>query len=309
MNTEASSDLAFLGRVGVIGAGAVGGALARALAAHGAPVVAVASRHAERARALTATLPGSPRATTPEAVVEASELVFLAVPDDLITPVADALPWRSGQTAVHLSGARGIDALALPAARGARVAAAHPLMTFTRGERTTGTSNGERFAGCAWALEAGDDGTRTLLERMVAALQGTAISLAARDRIPYHISGVLASNYVVALLGAAARLWASFGVSEDEALRSLLPLLQATVEKLAAEGLPSALTGPIARGDTGTVAAHLSWLDDAASDDPNLAALRDAYRAIATLAIPIAEAKATISAESAARLRTLLEHD
>lgn len=307
MGAAAHTELAALGRVGVAGVGAVGGALAHALSARGASVVAVAALHPDRARAVVAALPGSPIATTSEGVVAASDTVFLAVPDDRITPLAEALPWRPGQTAVHLSGARGIDALAAPAARGARVAAAHPLMTFTRTDGAGAGAGGDRFAGCAWALETGDAETRARLEGMVQALGGMAIVLVAGDRIPYHISGVLASNYVVTLLGAATRLWANFGVSQDEALRSLLPLLRAAVEKLAAEGLPAALTGPIARGDAGTVAAHLSWLDDATVGDPNLAALRDAYRALAALAIPIAEARATLSPGTAERLRDLLE--
>lgn len=309
MEVAGRDSLAFMGRVGFIGVGATGGALARALDAHGAEVVAVAALHVERARTLATTLPHPPRVTTPDGVVASSDLVFLAVPDDLITPLANALSWRSGQIAVHLSGARGIDALALPAAHGARVAAAHPLMTFTRADGVALDASRDLFAGCAWALEAGDDATRSLLERMVAVLRGTAVSLSARDRIPYHISGVLASNYVVALLGAAAHLWAAFGVSQDEALRALLPLLRAAVEKLAAEGLPDALTGPLARGDVGTVAAHLAWLDDAADGDAQAAALRDAYRALAKLAVPIAEAKSTLTREMSGKLLTLLEQD
>jgi len=212
----AGGPLAFMGAVGFVGVGAVGGTLARALAARGAHIAAVAALHPERARAVAATLTRPPRATTPAGVVALSELVFLAVPDDVITPIARTLPWRRGQVAVHLSGARGIDALAPPAAHGVRVAAAHPLMTFTRSLDGTTRPGDDHFTGCAWALEAGDAQTRTLLERMVASLGGTAIALAARDRVPYHISGVLASNYVVALCGAAARLWATFGVSEAE---------------------------------------------------------------------------------------------
>lgn len=303
----ARGDLAFLGRVGIIGVGAAGGALTVAFAAHGADVVALATLHPERTRALAATLPGPPRVMPPEGVVEQSDLVFLAVPDDRITPLAGELPWHAGQIAVHLSGARGIDALAQPAARGARVAAAHPLMTFTRTDGTAAAAARDSFVGCAWALEAGDSETRLMLERMVTALGGTRISLSAADRIPYHISAVLASNYIVALLGSATHLWSSFGVAQDEALRSLLPLLRATVEKLENEGLPTALTGPVARGDAGTVAAHLAWLHNAAADDADGTALRDAYQALAQIAIPIAEAKRTISPETAARLRALLE--
>src|SRR5690348_4894969 len=90
--------LADLGRVGVIGAGAAGAALARLLAARGAEVVAVAARAPERAAALAAALPGA-AAMAPEQLVRGCDLVFLAVPDDTIAPLAAALPWRAGQGA------------------------------------------------------------------------------------------------------------------------------------------------------------------------------------------------------------------
>ncbi|MGH2487348.1 MAG: DUF2520 domain-containing protein, partial [Ktedonobacterales bacterium] len=88
----------------------------------------------------------------------------------------------------------------------------------------------------------------------------------------------------------------------DDALPALLPLLRASVENLARVGLPDALTGPIARGDVGTITRHLAWLD-AHTGDPGGADLRAAYIALARLAIPLAEAKGSLSAAAAAELR------
>lgn len=299
--------LGSIGSVGIIGAGAVGTALARALAARGAHIAALASRYRPHAEALAASLPGHPTVTTPDDVAAAADLVFLAVPDDAIAALAAAVHWRTGQALIHLSGARGAEALSAALSHGAVIAALHPLMTFPRVPPDVPVARVvERFTGCVWALETTDDELAARLERLVAALDGRVLRLTSDDRVPYHLSGVLASNYVATLLGAAVRLWEPFGIGPDEALRALLPLLRATVANLETTGLPGALTGPIARGDQGTIAAHLAWLADHASDDPEHSALRDAYIALARLALPIAEAKGILPSQAAASIRELL---
>src|SRR5262249_43010558 len=150
--------------------------------------------------------------------------------------------WRRGQGVVHLSGARSAEALAAVRDRGACSAALHPLMTFPQALRDQPVEALlERLAGCVWALEAADNALRSRLETLVAALGGQVFSLRPEDRVPYHIAAVFASNYVVALLGAAAQLWRTFGAPRETALSALLPLLRAAVENLAVAGLPHAL--------------------------------------------------------------------
>ncbi len=299
--------LAMLGRVGVIGAGALGTALARALVAHGANVTSVAARRPQRARALAEVLPGAV-ASAPAEVADRCDVVLLAVSDDAVPVLASALPWQAGQRVLHLSGARGAEALAPAAARGAVVAALHPLMTFPRADLSTPVDEVlARLRGTTWALEAADTDFERTLEAVVAVLEGEVIRLGPADRVPYHAAAVLASNYVVVLLGAAVRLWDAAGLEGHVALRGLLPLLRGVVEKLAQDGLPDALSGPIARGDVGTVAAHLAWLDALAIGDEEGAAIRDAYRALGQLAIPLGEAKGSLSADDAQRVRLVLE--
>ncbi len=307
MTDDGGISLSSLGRVGFIGVGAAGATLVSALAARGATISAIASRHPARAEALAATLARRPSITTPAGVVEAVDMVILAVPDDVIVPLAGELPWRAGQAVAHLSGARGAEALAEAAARGARVGALHPLMTFTRTVAPPGADEAlKRLAGCTWAVEAADERLAAALEAVVTALGGAVIRLDASERVPYHIAAVLASNYVVALLGGAVRLWATFDASPGVALKALLPLLGETVANLERVGLPDALTGPIARGDTTTVAAHMAWLD-AHADDPGGRELRAAYVALARLAIPLALAKGTLSGDAGAALLDLFE--
>lgn len=245
-------------RLGFIGAGRVARALAGALAGAGFPVVAVASRSQESAAALGARLPGALVAPALQGVVDRAEVVFLTVPDDAIAPACAALAWRPGQLAVHCSGAHGLAPLEPVVRRGAMAGAMHPLWSLAL---ETGSAPGPGLpAGVTFALE-GTPGAVPALRRMVAALGGSALELPAGQRTAYHLGAVLASNYLVTLMHLAARLWeGALGVDESQALRALLPLVRGTLANLERLGPVRALTGPVARGDAGTVAAHLDEL-------------------------------------------------
>ncbi|HEX8995270.1 MAG TPA: DUF2520 domain-containing protein [Ktedonobacterales bacterium] len=312
MEERESDAPASLMRVGVIGAGAVGGALALALAARGAQaglaLVAVASRSLAHAQYVAERVPGCEALASVDKLAERCDLVFIATSDDAIRSVAESIAWRPGQVVAHLSGAVGVAPLAAAAARGARVAALHPLMTFPRALRDAGAAQVlVRLAGTTWALECADAPLAAQLTRFVEALEGRVILLTEADRAPYHLSGVLASNYVVTLLASAADLWAGWGVNRDEALRALLPLLRATVENLETVGLPGALTGPIARGDVGAVRIHEAWLR--ANPSPDGPELRAAYEALARLALPLAREKGALTPPAEQAIRRALGGD
>lgn len=304
---DAPTDLARLGRIGFIGAGAAGSTLARALAAKGAHVTAVASRRPQRAEAVVELLPEGAQALPPEDIPDAADLIILAVADDAISSLADRLPWRRDQVVAHLSGARPADALAAVRERGALPAALHPLLTFPMALlEQPAEALVRRLQGCYWTLDAGDARAGAALETLVAGLDGRLLRLRGEDRVPYHIAAVFASNYVVALLGGSARLWETFGMAPEEAVRALLPLLRAAVESLATAGLPGALTGPLARGDAGTIAAHLAWLDTHAGEG-GIAEVRDAYLALARLALPLVEAQGGVSPAVVEELRAAVD--
>jgi predicted short-subunit dehydrogenase-like oxidoreductase (DUF2520 family) len=281
-------------RIGVIGAGTVGTALALALADRGYPVVAVASRRVASAAALASRIPGCRASATPQAVVDAADLVLLTVPDDAIRAVADGVRWRPGVAAVHCSGAAGLDVLAAAAAAGAAVGSCHPLQSFADAGEALRALPGSTFA-----LE-GDGALLARLELLVRDLGGRPLRLPPGAKALYHASAVLAGNYLVTLAQTAAELWAAFGLSREEALAALLPLLRGTVDNLERVGVPRALTGPIARGDAGTVRRHLAALGDRA---PHVVEL---YRRLGLATIPIAVDKGTLTAEAAGRLRALL---
>lgn len=281
------------GGIGFVGAGAVGSALARALHGLGYPVAAVASGSRASAEALAAQLPGCVAVDKAQAVADRCATVFITTPDSVIARVAEATRWRRDQDVLHCSGAAPVALLSPAQAAGANVGGLHPLQTFPN--RSVGA---EALRGIAFGVQA-EGGLLLQLEGLVAELGGQAIPLRDEDRALYHASAVLACGAVAALIGAAADLWRSFGAPQPQAdaIGALLPLLRGTTDQLGNEGLPSALTGPVARGDTATVAAHLDALWRHAPETVPV------YAALGLAQVPIARAKGGCS-DSAAREMT-----
>ena len=280
--------------IGFVGAGVVGGALARRLAEAGYPVVAVASRSFGSAVALAAAVPGCAALGSLDDVAAKAEVVFITTPDDAIASVAASTAWRAGQAVVHCSGALSVDVLAPAARAGVRVGSFHPLQTFASLDRALVSLTGTTFV-----LEGDDLPLLSTLQDMAEALGGRSVLLRSEDKVLYHAAAVLSSNYVVTLLQQAAELWEAFGRTKEEALTALLPLLRGTAANLESLGLPAALTGPISRGDLITVAKHLEALESF----PDIAAV---YRALAEATVPIALAKGRLAPDIAASLIQLL---
>lgn len=295
-----------LPRIGVVGVGAVGMTLAWSLAACGYPVVTVMNRTPAVAAWLADRLPGCQVALSPAEMTTQAEVVILAVPDDALANVAASIPWRSGQAAVHCSGAAPARVLAIVGEQGALFGSFHPLLSIPRNRPASADEALARLAGCTFAIEA-PTSLAEILEVMAHRLGARAIFLQAQDRIPYHLAAVLASNYLVTLVSAATDLWGQFGISREEALVALAPLLRSTLANLEQLGLPQSLTGPIARGDTGTVRAHLGYLANQQEQHLEEAVLLDeAYRILGLLSIPIAIDKGRLEADQVTALRRLL---
>lgn len=282
-------------RIGIVGAGRAGGALARALAAIGWPVVAVASRTPASAERLAAALPRAVAAASPQAVA-AADLVFLTVPDAAIGPVAASISWRPGQAVAHTSGVDSLGPLAAARQAGALVGSLHPLQTFGPGPAADPLAP---FVGITCAVE-GDAALLPRLEAVVAALGAQPLRLPAEAKPLYHAAAVVASNYLVTLLHLAADLWDAFGVDERTAVAALLPLVRGAVDNVAAHGPGRALTGPIGRGDAATIEKHLAAIERARPD------ALEAYRALARATLALARTQGSITPNAATALATVL---
>ncbi len=241
--------------VGVVGAGRVGAVLGASLVRAGHRVTgAYAVSDASRRRAAEL-LPGVPLGDVPT-VVAGAELVVLAVPDDALAPLVAGLcatsGWQAGQIVVHTSGRHGVGVLEPALAHHVLPLALHPAMTFT------GTAMDlERLADCAFGVTA-DEALRPVAEALVLEMGGDPVWVAEADRAAYHLALSHGSNHLVTLTSEALEILTRAGVPEPQ--RVLGPLMRAALDNALRMG-DAALTGPVARGDVGTVEHHLRELD------------------------------------------------
>ncbi|GAB2600771.1 hypothetical protein GCM10009696_02640 [Kocuria himachalensis] len=242
--------------VGVVSAGKVGAVLGAALRAAGHAVVgvnAVSEASRDRAEAL---LPGVPVLDVP-AVLERAELVLLAVPDDelpgLVQGLADAGLWQAGQLVVHTAGRWGTGVLDPARRLGAIPLAIHPAMTFT------GMSlDLARLSDCSFGITAPAP-VLPIAQALAVEMGAEPVVVAEADRPLYHAALAHGANHLMTVAGQSMQVLRDIGVERPD--RMIGPLLRATLDNALAAG-ESALTGPVARGDAGTVAAHRDALDE-----------------------------------------------
>ena len=281
-------------KLGFIGTGTVGTALAVRLNSEGYQVVAVSSRSRLSAENLTQVISNCRIFDNSQDVADIAELIFITTPDDAIAKVVSQLKWHVGQSVVHCSGADSTEILQPARESGAHAGVFHPLQTFASAKQAMGNIPGSTFA-----VEA-EEPLLNILKDMAAALDGHWIELKASDKVIYHAAAVMACNYVVTLVKLAADLWQTFSIPPQQATQALLPLLRGTISNIEAIGIPQCLTGPIARGDSGTVKKHLSALEEVAP------AVLSTYRELGLQTIPIALAKGRINEQQAQELKTML---
>jgi predicted short-subunit dehydrogenase-like oxidoreductase (DUF2520 family) len=281
--------------VGVVGAGRVGAALGAALERAGHLVVAASGVSAESRRRAERMLPDVPLAA-PQDVLAASELVLLTVPDDALPPLVEGLvatgSVKPGTIMLHTSGRYGCAVLDPATRAGGLPLALHPAMTFTGTEVDVA-----RLAGCSFGVTAPDP-LRPIAEALVVEMGGEPEWIAEEARPLYHAALAYGSNYLVTLVAQAADLLAASGVEHPG--RMLGPLLGAALDNALRSG-DQALTGPVARGDAGTVAAHLAVLTEV---DAQAAA---GYRALGRLTADRALASGLLTAEKAEPLLDALQ--
>ena len=122
--------------------------------------------------------------------------------------------------------------------------------------------------------------------------------LAPGGKARYHAGATMASNYLVALASCAVELLESAGLSRDEALAALLPLMHGSLENLSTLGLPAALTGSIARGDARTILSHQRALED-------LPEIAEIYESLGRRTVALARERGQLHPEQLQRLSLL----
>ncbi|EEG07649.1 Rossmann-like and DUF2520 domain-containing protein [Pseudogulbenkiania ferrooxidans] len=266
-----------MARLSIIGAGRLGRTLGRLAHDAGYTVVDVLCRDTVHAAEALAFI-GAGRAVTELARLAPAELYLLAVPDAAIATtaqdLADAGVVPPGALVFHASGAGETSLLDPLTARGVRLGSLHPAFSFAEPARAV-----RGFGGTLCALE-GEESACTELERLAEALGGRPFRLAPGGKAAYHAALSMASNYLVTLNALALQVAAGAGIEPLVASQLVGGLMRQTLDNTLALGPAAALTGPILRGDAGTVARHLAVIDD------ELCA--DAYRAMGRATLRLA---------------------
>lgn len=261
--------------IGLIGPGRAGVGLALALAQAGYSVSLHGRTKKDVPGLLTLTVSDGSK---PPPWIAETPLVILAVRDDAIKPLAESLA-RSRTVGerhivLHLSGAQGQEALGALVGTRAALGSLHPLQTIVEPEQTPQRLKGAWAAveGMPRAIEAGEQIARDLGMR--------PFRIATKAKAIYHAGAVFASNYLVVVEAVAQRLLRHAGLSDADAWAALRPLVDGTLENLTRYEPREALTGPVVRGDTATIARHLESLT---LDDAKL------YRALGRAALELAQ--------------------
>ncbi|MGH3673260.1 MAG: Rossmann-like and DUF2520 domain-containing protein [Pseudonocardiaceae bacterium] len=282
--------------VGVVSAGRVGSVLGAALSGAGHVVVGASAVSRSSLRRVADLLPEAP-VLPPDDVVRRSDLVLLAVPDDVLADLVSGLAatgaFRAGQIVVHTSGAQGVDVLAPAVALGVLPLALHPAMTFTGRVEDVA-----RLAAACVGVTVADETGWSVGEALVLEMGAEPVRVPAEARALYHAALAHGANHLATLVRDAVDTLEHAGVVPAE--RLLGPLLEAALDNTLRHG-DRALTGPVARGDLDTVRLHLRVLAESAPE------LLEPYRAQAARTADRAEAAGLLGAADAIRIREILQ--
>ncbi len=249
MNTSHTTTLT------ILGAGRLGKTLARVLHAHKAVTIADILNRSQSSAQQAAHFIGAGRPVDAFEQLTPATVFLLAVPDDQIalcsTQLAASGLAGPGTVVLHCSGALDSGVLQAVVATGAAVASIHPIRSFADPQSVAAS-----FAGTCCGVE-GDAEAMALLTPMLTRIGARLIPLRAESKTLYHAAAVFASNYLVSVLSVAQQAYVAAGIPAEVALELLTPLARETAENVFRLGPASALTGPIARGDTATVARQL----------------------------------------------------
>lgn len=283
--------------VNLLGAGRLGRALGRCLAAETSVVLqdVMTTRAATAAEAVA--FIGAGHAVHQAAALRPAGLWLLTPPDVAIAPLAAALAQggalRAGDVVCHCSGALPSSVLAPLRAQGAAVASLHPLKSFADPAAAAAS-----FAG-TWCTAEGDAAALHEVQPLFERLGARVACIEAGGKTLYHAAAVLMCNDLVALMEAGLRSAGAAGLQRPAAQAMFEPLVRETLDNVFRLGTVRALTGPVSRGDAAVVARQCEALQ---ALDP---ALAGAYRALAVVALDLARQQGADAAALDAVRRSL----
>jgi predicted short-subunit dehydrogenase-like oxidoreductase (DUF2520 family) len=272
--------------IAIIGCGKVGTSLAFFLSKTGYRISALFSKTRASAEKTAGLMNGPAAAKSSWAAAQTADVILITTPDDVIAGacqiIADHDGFRKGTTVLHCSGALPSTILSSAKDAGAFIGSMHPLQSFAAARTDINP-----FKGINMAVE-GDSQAVTLAAALATDLGAQVHTIRTEGKTLYHAAAVAASNYLVTILDQALKMLAAAGIEPADGFTILKPLIEGTLNNIEKIGIPEALTGPIARGDLDTVAAHIEHI---MAQVPELKAL---YCRLGIDTAGIARAKASI---------------
>jgi predicted short-subunit dehydrogenase-like oxidoreductase (DUF2520 family) len=284
----------------VIGAGRVGSAMAFLAHEKGYKIVGLCCQYLEEAQIAAAFLNQNDIAKkAPGLWLREADLILITTPDDLIgqvcTQIVTAEYIKSGSIIAHCSGAHPSFILKPAADIGCPIGSLHPLQSCATKEMAISVLPGSYFC-----IE-GSEEARNVLKNLALSIGGKILEIATDDKPLYHASAAVASNFLVSLINFALSLYEGIGIDREKGLLALTPLFEGTIRNIKAVGIPEALTGPIMRGDLGTVKTHLEAIKNRT---PYYLLL---YSALGLETTRVAISKGTINDETGKKFKELFD--
>ncbi|MDD2510447.1 MAG: DUF2520 domain-containing protein [Syntrophomonas sp.] len=250
-------------KIGIIGTGVVGTAVGVVLKNKGYEITGVQDIKSESTQQLVERI-GCTAYPSPQDVSHSADIIFVTTSDTVIASVVDAIAdnraFRPGQVIIHMSGAQSSQILDRAKEFGALVLSVHPLQAFASIDRAI-----EILPGSVFSIE-GDEEAYALGVSIVEALEGEYFFIDRSAKPLYHAGACVVSNYLVTIIDFGIKLLEATGIPRMMAAKALLPLISGTVKNIENIGIPKALTGPIARGDLGTVVDHMLCMEEMAPE-------------------------------------------
>jgi predicted short-subunit dehydrogenase-like oxidoreductase (DUF2520 family) len=286
-----------LNNFAIIGTGMVGTAIGFLLKKAGYKVIAIADNSpAALKRALPYT--GGKAFRNSRKALDKADCILITTPDDGISSACQEIalcPAMKGKFVFHMSGAGDLDLLESAKKAGAAVASIHPLQSFSSIDQAIKNIPGSYFGITA------DKKSQPPAKKIVRDLGGIPLLIASDQKPLYHAAACFASNYLVSLMNVVESIYRAIGLNEKDAKKAYLPLVYGSLKNIENSGSIHSLTGPIVRGDFGTIKKHISAINKKLPQYSSL------YSSLGLITVKVAQQKGTLNNRQAKTINAILK--
>ena len=281
----------------IIGTGMVGTAIGFLLKKAGYKISAIADKSPAALKRARSYIEGVIFCKSQEAVDKA-DYILITTPDDKISSTCREIalnPSIKNKFVYHMSGACDLDILDSARKAGATVGSIHPLQSFSSIDQAIQNIPGSYFAITA------DDKAQVPAKIIVCNLGGIPFLISSGQKPLYHAAACIASNYLVSLMNTVESIYQAIGMNEKDAKKAYLPLVYGSLKNIEKSDSVSSLTGPIARGDLGTIKKHTAAISK------NLPQFSSLYSSLGLITVKVAQKKGTLNARQAKEINAILK--